>query len=157
MSPVSVDPRPSVLVASGSPLFGRALVRALGDGMCVVTTADQSEVVRAELASGTVAVCLLHDALHDGSGLELCAALSSDPATQGVPIVIFSRDPASEAAALEHGAAGFLRAPCSGPEARDAVSEILTPADPVAAASALDPLPDPEPVQGTAAPTSTEV
>jgi len=137
-------------VASGSPLFARALTRSLDASEGSVTTVEQSSSVRDELASGGVAICLLHGALPDGSGIELCASLSSDPATQGVPIVIFSRDAAVESEALEHGAAGFLAVPCPGAEARETVSAILAPSEPAAGAPARAPQPAPEVVEAAA-------
>jgi DNA-binding response OmpR family regulator len=118
-------------------------MRSLGDGEFRVTTTQEPSDVREALEAGTVAICLLQDTLPGGSGLDLCAELSSAEATRAAPILIFSRDPGLEAAAREHGAAGFLAVPCPAGVAREAVAAcLMVGAPPEAAVAILEPAPE---------------
>ncbi|MEO2003424.1 MAG: response regulator, partial [Candidatus Poribacteria bacterium] len=118
-------------------------MRSLGDGEFRVTTTQHPSDVRDALEAGTVSICLLQDTLPGGSGLDLCAELSSAEATRAAPILIFSRDPGLEAAAREHGAAGFLAVPCPAEVAREAVAAcLMVEAAPVAAVAILEPAPE---------------
>ncbi|MBT3271463.1 response regulator [Candidatus Poribacteria bacterium] len=154
---MSLDPAetgPAVLVASGSPLFSRALTRSLNAHGCAVTTTEHPPDVRDQLASGSVAVCLMQDSLSGKSGVELCGELSRDEATHAVPIIMFSRDAAVEATARDQGAAGFLLTPCRRDEAYEAVTACLSAsAAPPPPTEATQPTPQPAPAAPEAAAT----
>jgi DNA-binding response OmpR family regulator len=146
-------------MASGSPLFSRALVRVLSDNGCDVVSAQTADDIRKWASSGSVQMYMIQDTLRSGSGLDVCAELSaSSPAT---PIVIFSRDATVEPTAKERGAHGFIKVPSRGDAAVPVIQAALaaapsppesTAAAPTSSAAAADATPAPAAVPVDAAP-----
>ncbi len=100
-----------VIVASGSPMFGRSLSRAIEQAdHDVVRVRDGQGVIEA-LEKHKIDVCFVQDALSDCSGLEICEQISRSTDGVQIPIIVFSRDAMVENLALEKGASGFLKVP----------------------------------------------
>jgi CheY-like chemotaxis protein/class 3 adenylate cyclase len=138
--------RRTVLMASGSPLFGRPLTRALSDSECDVVPAQTPEDIRKWVASGSVQLCVIQDELRGASGLDLVQELSQ--AHPAVPIVVFSRDATAESTAKERGAVGFIKVPLRGAAAMDAAQSALA----LAAEAPADAAPPPPTAAPAAAP-----
>ncbi len=143
--------RRNVLMASGSPLFSRPLVRALTDAECDVTPVQTPDDIRKWVASGSVHLCVIQDELRGASGLDLVQELSQ--AHPSVPIVVFSRNAASEATAKERGAAAFIKVPLRGAAASEAAQAALATAPQAADAAPTAPAAIPAPAADVAAAT----
>jgi DNA-binding response OmpR family regulator len=100
-----------ILVAASSPVFGRSLVRAVGEGNHQVVPANTEEEILSHLSQDTVDLCFFQDVLGECSGIDLCQRVVRDEEITQIPIILFSRDPGVETASLEKGASDFLKVP----------------------------------------------
>ncbi len=133
--------RRTVLIASGSPLFSRPLVRAFSDSECDVVPAQTPDEIRKWVAAGSVQLCVIQDELRGASGLDLVQELSQ--AHPAVPMVVFSRDATAEPTAKERGAAGFIKVPLRGAAAMEAAKSALANAAKASEPPAATPAPAP--------------
>ncbi len=145
--------RPTVVMAAGSPLFSRGLMHTLFECECDVVPVRRADDVRNWAASGAVQMCVIQDALVEGSGLDLCAELAAS--SPSIPVVLFSRDATVEPTAKEKGAVGFIRAPARGGAALDVLKAALDAAPPATASAVAPPASTPAPIG--AAPTVVAV
>lgn len=136
--------RPKVLMASGSPVFSRALVRTLAGSGCDIVAVHAPEEIRRWAASGSIEMCVIQDSLRGVSGLDLGAELTGAEASP--PVVVFSRDATVEPAAKERGAAGFIRVPVHGDAHGQILQSVLAAAPaPSTTVDVVTPAPPPPP------------
>ncbi len=99
---------PSVLIANPGEWSARALESVLSAAGYSITQISTSAEVRAAVRRRTPELIFLSTRLHDGSGIDLTAALREDPGCgPGVPIIVTSDERMSRGArlaALEAGA-----------------------------------------------------
>jgi len=106
-----------VLIASDSPLQSRSLQRMLAQNGHQIVQAGSIQEAMAHIDKHGVDLCFVQDVLPDQSGLELCRAYAAASEADRIPIVIFSRQAATEERALAAGAADFLKMPCQSQDA----------------------------------------
>ena len=106
-----------VLIASDSPLQSRSLQRMLAQNGHQIVQADSGQEAMDHIDKHGVDLCFVQDVLPDKSGLELCRAYAAASEADRIPIVVFSRQAATEERALAAGAADFLKMPCQSQDA----------------------------------------
>mgnify|MGYP001290716874 CR=1 FL=1 len=100
--------RKSILVIDDEVVWHRLLTRVLRElGYDVYTAATCAEGVR--LAGLQKPDCIVLDFhLTDGDAVLVCAALKANEQTAGIPVVVFSSDPAAEITAYAECKAAYF-------------------------------------------------
>ena len=101
-----------VLIATGSALYGRSLTRALNQNNVEAFVLKTADDVTDGLQKNGIDLCLLHDQLGDGSGMDVVEQFARSEAGSRIPLILFSRSADVENRALETGASDFLKIPC---------------------------------------------
>jgi two-component system OmpR family response regulator len=119
-----------VLVAEDDPdiqvILRMVLTRM---GKCEVTLIDQGDQVLALAKSINPVLILLDMMLPEMSGIEICQALKSDPATQAIPVIFLTArtQPAEMKEGLRLGAVGYLAKPFDPMTLVGQINEIISP------------------------------
>jgi len=119
---------PKVLVADDSPLIRRVLRQVLAGSLpCDVLEADDGVAALALARSEHPVVAVLDIQMPNMSGLEVCAQLKADEATQDICVLILTGNGSDDVHgyALSIGADGFYEKPLGTREVAQRVREVL--------------------------------
>lgn len=119
-----------VLVAEDDPdiqvILRMVLTRM---GQCEVTVMDQGDQVVGLAKSWQPGLILLDMMLPEMSGMDICKALKTDPATKATPIIFLTArtQPAEMEEGLRQGAAGYLAKPFDPMTLISQINDIISP------------------------------
>jgi DNA-binding response OmpR family regulator len=113
----------SILLVDDEPQMG-SLVELSLDGVKVVQVRSRKEALAAAKNVHPKLV-LLDLALGREDGLDILPSLRSEPALEGVPVLVFSIHPSRRGEAIRAGADGFIPKPFRGEDLRTRINEHL--------------------------------
>jgi len=100
---------PHLLIGERDPFMQRTLAQALKEH-CELTFVEDGAALLAQAHEKPPDLIILELLLPTLDGFQVCRRLKNDPATRGIPVLVFTLL-AAEARALQAGADGFLQKP----------------------------------------------
>ena len=112
-------PQRRILIAAEITAFGHALSAMHDHDQPKLVTSGTDAL--AALQQEGFDLALLQDCLPGISGLEVCEQFSKDPSPQTSSLIVFSHRAEIQQVALDKGASGFLKLPCTAQQLRKVI------------------------------------